>query len=70
MPKVFYKDTIGKGKKEQLTRKNQGKKKRVKKESKKALLNSLQLEKLSECLTKKPSDGGVRTGPKVGRWIV
>ncbi|WP_287526294.1 hypothetical protein [Okeania sp. SIO2C2] len=38
-----------------------------KKESKKALLNSSQLKKLSESLTKKPSDGGVWTGQKVAR---
>ena len=36
---------------------------------KKPLLTEEQLEKLSEKLESKPSDGGIWTGPKVARWI-
>jgi hypothetical protein len=36
---------------------------------KKPLLNSVQMEKLSQALLTKPSDGGIWSGPKVARWI-
>ncbi len=36
---------------------------------KKALLSEAQLEKLTQALQEKPSDGGIWTGVKVARWI-
>ncbi len=36
---------------------------------KKALLSEKQLEKLTQTLQEKPSDGGIWTGVKVARWI-
>ena len=36
---------------------------------KKPLLNEQQMEKLSQALEDRPSDGGIWTGPKVARWI-
>ena len=47
-------------------------KKKYKKEwrgNEKALLNSLQIKKLSESLAQRPPDREVGTGPKVARWI-
>ena len=44
-------------------------KRREHKGGKKPLLNEQQMEKLSQALEDRPSDGGIWTGPKVARWI-